>query len=105
MDGAWHRVCAVGDVQIDDLCGVEVDGRRLVVVRLDDGHHALDAICTHGKADLAEGFVIDGELECPKHNGRFAVTTGEPLTRPVTVGLQSYPCRVTDGVVEVLLPT
>ena len=42
----------------------------------------LDGICTHGLAHLADGVLIDGCIECPKHNGRFDVATGLPVRRP-----------------------
>ena len=30
-----------------------------------------EGLCTHGQAHLAEGAVLDGMVECPKHNGCF----------------------------------
>ena len=101
-EGSWRPICDVGAVQENDVIGVDDDGSELIIVRLEgDRHFALDARCTHGKASLAEGFVVGNEIECPKHNGRFNVETGDAIARPVTVGVRSYPCRINDGKVEI----
>ena len=101
-EDSWHPICELGAVPEHDLIGVEDDGCELIIVRLDgDRHFVLDGRCTHGKASLAEGFVVGDEIECPKHNGRFDVATGDAIARPVTVGLGTYHCRVRDGKVEI----
>ncbi|MGI9645513.1 MAG: fatty acid desaturase [Ilumatobacteraceae bacterium] len=76
----------------------EVEGLPLVVVRLDSGElRVFDAICTHGHAHLVEGVLIDGCIECPKHNGRFDLDTGAPRRRPVKEPLGTYDVTVEDG--------
>ena len=75
----------------------EVDGLPLLVVRLDSGQlRLLDAICTHGHAHLVDGALIDGCIECPKHNGRFDLDTGAPRRRPVKEPLGTYDVTVDD---------
>ncbi len=41
--------------------------------------------------------MIDCTIECPKHNGRFDVRTGEPLRRPVKEPIAVYDVEVVDG--------
>ena len=36
-------------------------------------------------------------IECPKHNGRFDIRTGEAKGAPVCVDLQTYPVKVEGG--------
>jgi nitrite reductase/ring-hydroxylating ferredoxin subunit len=36
-------------------------------------------------------------IECPKHNGRFDVRSGEPVRRPVKVPLATYDIALVDG--------
>jgi nitrite reductase/ring-hydroxylating ferredoxin subunit len=52
---------------------------------------------------LADGFVDGTEIECPKHNGRFNVATGEAVASPARTALRTYPCRLIDGCIEVQL--
>jgi len=67
----------------------------VLLVCVDDGstHGDLVAIsrwCTHGDADLAEGLLMGTEIECPKHNGRFDLGSGQPVRRPVTTPIERW---------------
>lgn len=46
---------------------------------------------------LRETLVMDGIIECPRHNGRFDIRTGTPKGTPVCVALGTYPARVENG--------
>jgi naphthalene 1,2-dioxygenase system ferredoxin subunit len=59
--------------------------------------------CTHGNAFLSEGFLIDGEIECPLHQGRFDVKTGAPTCEPACDPVRVYPVKIEDGRVFVEL--
>ncbi|MEM9655610.1 MAG: fatty acid desaturase [Actinomycetota bacterium] len=77
---------------------VDIGGRTFALYRLGEDDVALsDGLCTHGLAHLAEGLILDCTIECPKHNGRFDLRSGEPVRKPVKVPLRMYPCRVVDG--------
>ena len=53
--------------------------------------HATDGMCTHGNTHLADGLVRGTVVECPKHNGRFDVVSGEPRRLPACVALADLP--------------
>ena len=64
-----------------------------------------DGLCTHGQAHLAEGAVLDCMIECPKHNGRFDLRTGEALGLPATEPITLYDVALRNGrVVSSLRP-
>jgi len=64
-----------------------------------------DGLCTHGQAHLAEGVVLDGLIECPKHNGCFDLCTGEALRLPATESITLYDVALRNGrVVSRLVP-
>ena len=86
----WH------DVGEPDIAGVDV-----AVFRLGDELHALHDQCTHGNARLSDGYVEDGCVECPLHQGLFDIRTGAPQCAPVTQAVQCFPVRVVAGRVEV----
>ena len=58
---------------------------------------ATDGICTHERAVLADGLVLDDIIECPKHNGRFNYKTGEAKGAPVCINLKTFSVRVEGG--------
>ena len=77
---------------------VDHGGSTYVLYCLAEDDFALtDGLCTHAGTHLADGHLEGCIIECPKHNGRFDVRTGEPKRRPATVPLQSYPVKVVDG--------
>jgi 3-phenylpropionate/trans-cinnamate dioxygenase ferredoxin subunit len=102
---AWFDVCAVDDVDEEDVIEVQAGDRALAVYRSpQDTFHATDALCTHGHANLAGGLVMGDVIECPKHNGRFNYRTGEAVRIPCLEALVTYPARVDGARVLVALP-
>ena len=77
---------------------VDVDGASYALFRLDDGSLVLtDGFCTHSRAHLADGAVLDRLVECPKHNGRFDLRTGRAVRRPATAPVALYAVAVRHG--------
>jgi len=82
------------------------DGRDYVLCRTLNGTYALlDGICTHGQAALSDGYLDNYILECPKHNGRFDVRTGEAVRLPARNALCTYPVSERDGRLVVRTPS
>jgi 3-phenylpropionate/trans-cinnamate dioxygenase ferredoxin subunit len=93
----WIRVCAVEDVDLEDVLRFDHAGRTFAIYRAPEGgFYASDGFCTHEQAHLADGLVMDHIIECPKHNGRFDYRTGAAKGAPVCINLQTYAVKV-DG--------
>lgn len=90
----WHHVANTDDIDEDDVLQVEVAGRIFAIYRLQDGFYATDGICTHAQACLADGFVMDGFIECPLHQGRFDIKTGKAKGLPASEDLRTYDLKV-----------
>ena len=56
--------------------------------------YATHGICTHALALLSEGWVEDGKIECPLHQGQFDIRTGKALCAPLTQDLRTYAVRL-----------
>jgi len=98
MNDGWILACKADDVDAEDVLGFDHDGRTFAIYRTaDDKFFATEGLCTHGKVHLAQGFVMDTIIECPKHNGRFDFTTGEARGAPACVNLKTYPVKVEAG--------
>ena len=81
---------------------IEVPGRApIALFRLADCFYATDDTCTHGAASLSDGFVENGEVECPYHSGRFDIRTGAATLYPCTVALRTYSAVVEDNEVVI----
>jgi nitrite reductase/ring-hydroxylating ferredoxin subunit len=90
---------AADDLEIGHVRRVDVGGRTFALFRLSEVEYALtDGLCTHGQTHLSGGPVIDCRtVECPKHNCRFDVRTGEPTRRPAKAPLSTHTVEVIDG--------
>jgi naphthalene 1,2-dioxygenase ferredoxin component len=93
----WTDAAAVDDVPEDDVIGMVVAGRDLALYNAGGEIFATDNICTHGHARLCEGFLEGHEIECPLHQGKFDVRTGQPTCAPVTEAIRSYPVKIEGG--------
>ncbi|WP_077034368.1 MocE family 2Fe-2S type ferredoxin [Pelomonas sp. KK5] len=93
----WIEVCPLAALDEEDVMRFDHAGRSFAVYRIGDEVFASDGLCTHEQVHLCDGLVMDGVIECPKHNGRFDVRTGRALGAPVCVNLGTYPAKVDGG--------
>lgn len=93
----WIDAMPADDLPNDDVLGIEVAGRDIAIHTVGDAVYATDNLCTHGAARLCVGFLDGYQIECPLHQGKFDVRSGEPLSGPVTEPLRTYAVKVEDG--------
>jgi 3-phenylpropionate/trans-cinnamate dioxygenase ferredoxin subunit len=93
----WRLVGPADELDVEDVMPFEFGGREYAVYRTVDGYFASDGMCTHEEESLADGIVIGNVIECPLHQGRFDVRSGEALGAPVCIDLQTYPAQIHDG--------
>lgn len=93
------QACRSADVGNGDAWPVTVDGRALCVYRVDDVAYATEDRCSHGSARLSDGCLEGHEIECPFHQGRFDVRTGEATLLPCTEPVRTYAVEERDGVI------
>lgn len=79
-----------------DAIAVDVGARQIAIYLVDGAVFATDNVCTHGQARLCDGFLEGHEIECPHHQGRFDIRSGEATCAPAKHTLQVYPVRL-DG--------
>jgi anthranilate 1,2-dioxygenase ferredoxin subunit len=99
----WIDAAAAHDIADGECLGVRVAGTPIALVREGDKIHALHDLCTHGAARLSDGFVENGCIECPLHQGLFDLATGAPRSAPITEAVKTYPVRCIAGRIEIAL--
>lgn len=98
----WHDVGGADEFEDGCPAAVIADGHAIAIFRVETELFALHDLCTHGAARLSEGFVENGCVECPLHQGLFDLRSGAVRSAPLTEAVRSYPLRVTDaGRVEI----
>ena len=96
MTTQWTDVAALAD--LFDGAGIAVTpaGHDIALYSVDGAVYATDNLCTHGNARLCDGFIEGLEIECPFHQGRFDLRTGQPTCAPATESLNTWPVKI-DG--------
>jgi 3-phenylpropionate/trans-cinnamate dioxygenase ferredoxin subunit len=98
----WVTVCAIDEIGEDDVIPFSVSNRDFAIYKTADGEiYASDGHCTHERTLLCDGLVMDGTIECPKHNGVFSLIDGMALGAPVLVDLKMFPIRVEGGEIHI----
>lgn len=97
----WHDVGPVGMVVEEKVVAASAGGKPIALFLQSGEHYALHDLCTHGQAKLSDGFVEEGCIECPLHQGLFCILTGEPRSAPVTEAVQRFPVRIAGDRIEV----
>jgi 3-phenylpropionate/trans-cinnamate dioxygenase ferredoxin component len=86
---SFVKVATRGELPEGGKKVLDIEGRAIALFHVDGRYHAIDDICTHDGGPLAEGELIDCEIQCPRHGARFDLKTGRalcmPAIEPVTV--------------------
>lgn len=100
----WIHVANTADISPDTgTLRVMVANEAVCLYKLDDDSiHATADRCTHGNASLSEGYIEDGLIECPLHQGCFDIRTGAAVTAPCKVPIRVYPVKVEGDAIFVL---
>ena len=119
MPSTAHDVGAVAEFDDGVPAGVEVGGRRLMIVRLGERFFALRDRCVHQGAALSRGRVgaitlpcRPGDeirlgdnmvVTCPWHGWQYDLTSGRSLVEPEKARVASYSVSVRGGRIFVTL--
>ena len=93
----WRPAGNAADFEDEDVEQVWVGNLAVAIYKAEGAFYATQDVCTHEHAYLSDGVVVDCVVECPFHQGRFDVKTGEALGAPVMIPLQTYPVQVVGG--------
>lgn len=100
----WITACTLDDIEQEGAIRFDHAGRTYAIFRApDDSVYCTAGLCTHEAIHLADGLVMDHEVECPKHSGAFDYRTGEALRLPACANLRTYAVQVSDGQIRVAL--
>jgi nitrite reductase (NADH) small subunit len=113
----WIRVISEVNIPIREGCGVHLADREIAIFNLGDRFAAIDAACPHRGGPLCDGIVtgsgapsldcapiVGRAVVCPLHGWKIDLQTGEVLKPDVSVRVETYDVRVSEGVVEVAIP-
>lgn len=97
------RLCEEAELTEGAMLNFEVDGRTVLLCRVDDQVYALDGICPHRGAQLATGTLSGTVVTCPWHEWTFDCADGCGITNP-QANLDCYRVSTREGSIFVELP-
>ena len=90
----WIRIASTDQLTEDDeVIPVAAGEKQLALYRIEGEFHASDNVCTHAYALLSDGYLEDGCIECPLHQAKFDIRTGQAMCAPATTGIPSIRSR------------
>ncbi len=105
MQTEWKEVSTQAQVREAGVVAVSAAGLEVALYAVRGAIYATENRCTHGEARLSDGFLLEDEIECPLHQGRFNVRDGLPMCAPLFAPVRVFPVKVDMGRVFVLLPS
>lgn len=91
--GEWQKLCDVSEVPDCEGRCVQLGTEKIAVFNVDGEFFAISDRCPHEDVSLAGGWVENGEVECPLHQSRFKLTTGDVLCPPARENVKTYQVR------------
>ncbi len=95
------EVCAEDELADGEKVAFEIDGQRVMLARVAGSYYAINSVCTHERAFLDEGAIVDNVVFCPLHYSSFDLRTGCVLGPPADKPTPTYGVRVENGMVLV----
>lgn len=99
----YVTVARTGDLEPGEMLRAFVNDVAVCLYNVDGEFYATQDTCTHAEASLCEGDLDDDVVTCPLHGAEFNVRTGAVLCFPATHPLATYPVKIEDSQVKVLV--
>ena len=94
MGEGFIRVADTKDIAPSQMKEVQVDGESVCIANVDGKYYAIGSICTHEGGPLADGILDGYQVECPWHNSKFDVRTGEVISPPANEPQPAYEVKI-----------
>jgi 3-phenylpropionate/trans-cinnamate dioxygenase ferredoxin subunit len=96
-------VCTLSELPPGAVRVVEWEDLEIGVFNCNGELLAIEDRCSHDNGPLFEGEVDPDKctVECPRHGSLFDLHTGQPLTLPAYVPVDTFPVVVEDDLVKV----
>ena len=105
MSGRWVRVAPAEMIPPREGRSVVIGGFEIALFNLGEEFLATENQCPHKGGPLCDGILAGRAVVCPLHGWKINLDDGG-IERPSgveCVGVRTYPVRVEDGVVAVLV--
>jgi toluene monooxygenase system ferredoxin subunit len=94
--GRTLHVCALSDLWMGEMRGLEIAGRKILLVNVDGQISAFPDRCLHQGVALSEGRLQGCVLTCRAHEWQYDLRTGQGIN-PAGIALSHNPLEIREG--------
>jgi 3-phenylpropionate/trans-cinnamate dioxygenase ferredoxin subunit len=98
----WFFAINESDLDDGEKKPVSMEGNKILLVRQAGGFYAISNKCPHMDCPLSKGILNEYAIQCPCHDWRFDIRSGEFLDAG-EIKVPAYETKVDDGKVYVNL--
>jgi ferredoxin-NADP reductase/nitrite reductase/ring-hydroxylating ferredoxin subunit len=100
-EDSYVKVANTDDFKDSQMKVVEIDGESICIALINEKYYAIGNTCTHEGGPLADGKLEGYVVECPWHNSKFDIRTGDVITPPASEPEPSYETKVDGNIILV----
>jgi 3-phenylpropionate/trans-cinnamate dioxygenase ferredoxin component len=96
------EVCPLTELEPGQMRLVRWDDLEIGVFNCAGTVYAIEDRCSHDDGPLVQGTLDEATctVECPRHGSRFDLKTGQPLTLPAYVPVDTFPVIIDDETIK-----
>ncbi len=96
-DIEFIEIAEEDELPVNERLFLEISGQPIVIFNLAGNLYAIGDVCTHDNGPLGEGEVVEFDISCPRHGGRFDIRTGKATRSPAFRDIPAYPVKIENG--------
>jgi ferredoxin-NADP reductase/nitrite reductase/ring-hydroxylating ferredoxin subunit len=100
---SYIKLARINEIPISQMKQFQLNGKDICVANIDGKFFAINNICSHEGGPLADGKLEGNEVECPWHQSKFDMTTGEVKSPPATEPQAVYEMKIEGDAIMVKL--
>ena len=97
----WVAVAKLEELPPGERRIIDIDDVQIAVFNLGGEFYAIEDVCTHDYAPLADAKLDGDEIICPRHGARFCIKTGAVTAPPAYEPIPPFPGRFHAGMIQV----
>ena len=88
------KVANTSDIPVSKMKEVQINGQNICLANIDGKYFAINNICSHEGGPLADGRLEGYEVECPWHQSKFDMRTGQVKVPPAVEPQVTYQVKL-----------
>ena len=84
------KICNLKDIESNKINLFKVNGKKYLVIKINNKISVLNNICLHKGAPLEKGRIVNNEIECPWHGCKWNIFDGESIHNRMKIETYDY---------------